>query len=56
MSDKLKNILLTILALVMLCGFAAAIPQGSITDEAQDAYMNLAPADADDEFAFLFDE
>ena len=56
MSAKIKNILLTLLALLMLCGFAVAVPLGSITDEAQDAYMDLAPADADDEFAFLFDE
>lgn len=36
-----KNILLTVLAVLMLAGFAAAVPSPSITDEAYDAYMGL---------------
>lgn len=36
-----KNILLTILAVLMLVGFAAAMTSPSITDEAYDSYMGL---------------
>lgn len=36
-----KNILLTLIAVLMLVGFAAATPSPSITDEAYDAYMGL---------------
>ncbi len=36
-----KNILLTILAVLMLVGFAFATPSPSITDEAYDAYQGL---------------
>ena len=53
MSDRIKNILLTLLTLVLLCGFALAIPQGSIREEAAEAYINEIPED--DEYAFLFD-
>jgi len=49
-----KNILLTVLALVMLAAFSLAVPLGSLTDEARESYMN-APVDGDDEYAFLFD-
>ncbi|MBQ8200826.1 MAG: hypothetical protein IJZ74_03555 [Clostridia bacterium] len=40
-----KNILLTALAVVLLIGFAAAVPSPSISDEAYDAYMDLALSD-----------
>ncbi len=49
-----KNLLLTLLALLMLCAFSLAVPLGSLTDEARASYMN-APVDDDDEYAFLFD-
>ncbi len=47
-----KNILLTILAIVMLVGFALATPSPSITEEARQAHMNEG---VDDEYAFLFE-
>ncbi len=36
-----KNILLTVLAVLLLLGFAAATPSPAITDEAYDLYMSL---------------
>ena len=50
-----KNILLTLLTAALLAGFAVAVPSGSVTVEAQMSYLDQAPADADDEYAFLFD-
>ena len=47
-----KNILLTVLAALMLIGFAAAVPSPSITEEAREAHMNEG---VEDEYAFLFD-
>ena len=47
-----KNILLTVLAALMLIGFAAAVPSPSITEEAREAHMNEG---LDDEYAFLYD-
>ncbi len=47
-----KNILLTILALAMLVGFAALTPSPSITEDARQAHMNEG---VDDEYAFLFE-
>lgn len=47
-----KNILLTVLAVLMLIGFAAAVPSPSITEEAREAHMNEG---LDDEYAFLFE-
>ncbi len=47
-----KNILLTVLAVLLLVGFAAAIPSPSITEEARQAHMNEG---VDDEYAFLFE-
>ncbi|MBQ8654746.1 MAG: hypothetical protein IJ507_07380 [Clostridia bacterium] len=54
MSQKIRNILLTILSAALLIGFAAAIPSPVISDEALDAYW--AEAAEDDEYAFLFDD
>lgn len=54
MTDRLKNVLLTVLALLLLCGFALAVPQGSLTVDAQRAYLDQAPADGGDDYAFLF--
>ncbi len=36
-----KNIVLTILAVVMLVGFALCTPSPAITDEAYDVYQGL---------------
>ena len=47
-----KNILLTVLAVILLIGFAAGLPSPSITDEAKEAHMNQG---VEDEYAFLFD-
>lgn len=47
-----KNILLTVIALLLLLAFAAGIPSPSITDEARQAHMNEG---VEDEYAFLFD-
>lgn len=47
-----KNILLTVLAALMLVGFAAAMTSPSITEEAREAHMNEG---FDDEYAFLFE-
>ena len=49
-----KNILLTLLALLMLAAVTLAVPLGSLTEDAQRSYLNEAPADVEDEYAFLF--
>ena len=54
MNAKIKNILLTLLALALLAAYAAAIPSPAITPEAADAYWNQSVS-GDDEYAFLFD-
>ena len=53
--SKLKNLLLALVTAVMLLAFAVAVPSGSITVEAQMGYLDEAPADEDDEYAFLFE-
>jgi len=55
MKEALKNVLLTLAALCMLLGLALAVPSGMLTEEAQSAHLDEAPADADDEYAFLFE-
>ena len=55
MSAKVKNILLTLLALAMLLAYAAAIPSPAITPEAEDAYWGQSLGD-DGEYAFLFND
>lgn len=47
-----KNMLLTVLALLLLAGFALGIPSPSITEEARNAHMNQG---IEDEYAFLFE-
>lgn len=54
MRKHLVNILLTVLAILLLIGYAFAIPHPALTDEALDLYMN-DDASADDEYDFLFD-
>lgn len=55
MRETLKNLLLTLLTLVMLLGAALAMPSPDVTPEAQQTYMNEGPADGDDEYDFLFE-
>lgn len=55
MRDTVKNLLLSLLAIVMLCGFALAIPSPDLTPEAQENYLNEGPTTEDDEYAFLFE-
>ena len=47
-----KNILLTVLAVMLLVAFAAGVPSPSITEEARTAHMN---GGVEDEYAFLFE-
>ncbi len=47
-----KDLILTIVAVLMLLGFALATPSPSITEEAREAHMNEG---VDDEYAFLFE-
>ncbi len=56
MTITVKNVLLTLLAAVLLMSLALAVPLGSLTQQAQRAYLNEKPADLDDEYAFLFDD
>lgn len=51
----LKNLLLALLTAAMLVGFALAVPSGAITVDAQSRYLDEAPSDEDDEYAFLFE-
>jgi len=53
MKSRAKNVLWTITAVLLLFAFAAAVPLGSLTTEAQRAYLDEAPVD--DEYGFLFD-
>ncbi len=47
-----KNILLTVLTVLLLVAFAAGTPSPSITEEARNAHMNEG---VEDEYAFLFE-
>ena len=44
----MKNILLTLLTLALLCAFAFAVPSGTITEEAQRRYVEDSVDDAYD--------
>lgn len=46
----MKNVLMTLLLLVLLFGFAVSVPSGEITDSAKSQYMNDT---VDDEYDFL---
>ena len=46
----MKNVLLTLLALVLLAGFALAVPSGDISDSAMEMYEET---EGNDEFDFL---
>ncbi len=47
-----KNILLTVLTVLLLVAFAVGTPSPSITEEARNAHMNEG---VEDEYAFLFE-
>lgn len=47
-----KNIVLTILAVILLFGFAVGMTSPAITDEAKAFHMNEG---VEDEYAFLFE-
>ena len=53
MRESVKRILLTLLALVLLAGFAVAVPSPAIRPEAEAAYWTESAAD--DEYSFLFE-
>ena len=48
---KLKSVLLTLLAALLLLFWMAAVPSGTITDEADERYQETE--DLDDEYGFL---
>lgn len=41
MSKRMTNLLLTLLAAALLVGFAFAVPNGSLTEEADEYYHDL---------------
>ena len=47
-----KNVLLTVIAVLLLAGFAAGMTSPAITPDAREAHMNEG---VEDEYAFLFD-
>lgn len=51
---SLPNWLLTLLAALLLVGLAFATPWPSLTTQALEAHMELAPQE-DDPYAFLFE-
>ena len=53
MTEKVKNALLTLLALALLVCCAAASPSGALSTQAQREYLEQG---VDDEYAFLFDD
>lgn len=54
MRKHLSEILLTLLTVALLVGFAFAVPHPAITDDALEAYMSDGAA-ADDDYDFLFE-
>ena len=53
MTARVKNVLLTLLTLLLLVCLAAAVPSGALTTKAQREYLEQG---VDDEYAFLFDD
>lgn len=59
MSIKTKNILYSLLAVLMLVGFALAIPSGTLTQEARQSHLDdvvMMDDAGDEEMIILFDE
>lgn len=55
MRKHLSEILLTLLTVALLVGFAFAVPHPAITDDALEAYMNDGAA-VDDDYDFLLSD
>ena len=47
MNERIRSILLTVLAVLMLFGFALAIPSGTLTQEAHWRYIDGASSEDD---------
>lgn len=56
MSEKIRNVLLTVLAALLLFGFALAIPSGTLTQEAHRRYVNEDDFFFADEDEFVFED
>ena len=59
MSIKTKNILYSLLAVLMLVGFALAIPSGTLMQEARQSHLDdvvMMDDAGDEEMIILFDE
>ena len=59
MSAKVKNILYSLLAVLLLAGFAMAIPSGTLTQEARQSHLDgvdVVEDAGDEELIILFDE
>lgn len=59
MSIKTKNILYSLLAVLMLVGLALAIPSGTLTQEARQSHLDdvvMMDDAGDEEMIILFDE
>ena len=59
MSIKTKNILYSLQAVLMLVGFALAIPSGTLTQEARQSHLDdvvMMDDAGDEEMIILFDE
>lgn len=58
MNERIRSILLTVLAVLMLFGFALAIPSGTLTQEAHQRYVDGVAFEDDfimmDEDEFIF--
>ena len=50
----IRNVLLTVLALVLLFGIALAVPSGAVREGPEESYETEGE-DGDDEFDFLLD-
>lgn len=51
-----RQLLTGLLLAMMFFGLILAVPSGTITTEAQKRYLEEAPAGAEDEYGFLFEE
>ena len=59
MSIKTKNILYSLLAVLLLAGFAMAFPSGTLTQEARQNHLDgvdVVEDAGDEELIILFDE
>ena len=52
MNERIKNVLLTVLAALLLFGFALAVPSGTLTREARQSYLDSV----EEEDVFIFVE